>query len=123
MTENIEVFTQNSIRIDIGKILYFDPFQHKKEINDADYIFITHDHYDHFSPDDIKKVVKEDTVFIVPQKLEKQVKDILPEKGDMVVMAPGDSLEMEGFSISLLKLDDELKELLDAPAETPALKV
>ncbi len=33
------------------------------------------------------------------------------------------SLEMEGFSLSLLKLDDELKELLDAPADTPAIKV
>ena len=33
------------------------------------------------------------------------------------------SLEMNGFSISLLRLDDELKALLDAPADTPALKV
>lgn len=32
------------------------------------------------------------------------------------------SIEMAGFSISLLKLDDELKELLDAKADTPALK-
>ena len=30
------------------------------------------------------------------------------------------SLEMEGFSISLLKLDEELKRLLDAPADTIA---
>jgi dihydroxyacetone kinase-like protein len=30
---------------------------------------------------------------------------------------------MEGFSITLLKLDDELKALLDAPADTPAFKV
>ncbi len=30
------------------------------------------------------------------------------------------SLDMEGFSISLLKLDDELKALLEAPADTPA---
>lgn len=29
------------------------------------------------------------------------------------------ALEMAGFSISLLKLDDELKGLLDAPAQTP----
>lgn len=33
------------------------------------------------------------------------------------------SLEMAGFSISILKLDDELKGLLDAKADTPALKV
>ena len=31
------------------------------------------------------------------------------------------SLDMSGFSISLLKLDDELKALLDAPCDTPAL--
>lgn len=33
------------------------------------------------------------------------------------------SLEQEGFSLTLMKLDDELKALLDAPADTPALKV
>lgn len=32
------------------------------------------------------------------------------------------SIEMAGFSISLLKLDDELKVLLDAKADTPAFK-
>lgn len=32
------------------------------------------------------------------------------------------SLEMEGFSITLLKLDDELKELLDQKADTPAFR-
>lgn len=32
------------------------------------------------------------------------------------------ALEMAGFSISLLKLDDELKELLDDPADTPFFK-
>lgn len=32
------------------------------------------------------------------------------------------SIEMQGFSISLLRLDDELKGLLDAPADTPAWK-
>ena len=32
------------------------------------------------------------------------------------------SIEMAGFSISLLRLDEELKALLDAPADTPAYK-
>lgn len=32
------------------------------------------------------------------------------------------SIEMAGFSITLLRLDDELKKLYDAPADTPALK-
>ena len=33
------------------------------------------------------------------------------------------SLEMAGCSVSLLKLDDELKGLLDDKADTPALKI
>ncbi|MBX5475954.1 MAG: dihydroxyacetone kinase subunit DhaK [Clostridia bacterium] len=32
------------------------------------------------------------------------------------------SLEMAGFSLTLLRLDDDLKKLLDAPADTPAFK-
>jgi dihydroxyacetone kinase-like protein len=30
---------------------------------------------------------------------------------------------MAGCSVTLLKLDDELKALLDAPCDTPALKI
>lgn len=39
-TENIELFTQNSIRImsDVGKI-YIDPFRINKETHDADFVF------------------------------------------------------------------------------------
>ena len=54
------------------------------------------------------------------------VNDMLTQKGIKVYKTyVGEfmtSLEMEGFSISLLKLDDELKTLLDAPANTPAFK-
>lgn len=56
-----------------------------------------------------------------------RVSDVLAEKGIKVYKTMvGNymtSLEMAGFSISLLRLDDELKALLDEPADTPALKV
>lgn len=56
-----------------------------------------------------------------------RVADVLADKGIKVYKTlVGNymtSLEMAGFSISLLRLDDELKALLDAPADTPALKV
>lgn len=54
------------------------------------------------------------------------VADVLAEKGIKVYKSlVGEymtSIEMEGFSISLLKLDGQLKELLDASADTPAFK-
>ena len=55
-----------------------------------------------------------------------RVHDVLASKGINVYKTfVGNymtSLEMQGFSITLLKLDDELKTLLDAPADTPALQ-
>lgn len=78
MTENIEVFTQSSIKITDGENhIYVDPLGIKEEFCDADYILITHDHYDHFSPEDIKKVACENTVLIVPEKMKaKALKEI-----------------------------------------------
>ena len=58
--------------------------------------------------------------------LNNHIADVLAQKGIRVYRTfVGEymtSLEMEGFSISLLRLDEELKELLDAPADTPAWK-
>ena len=55
------------------------------------------------------------------------VADVLAEKGIKVYKTMvGEymtSLEMEGFSITLLRLDDQMKELLDEEADTPALTV
>ena len=56
-----------------------------------------------------------------------RVADILADKGVKVYKTfVGEymtSIEMAGFSISLLKLDDQLKGLLDAKADTPGFKV
>lgn len=58
--------------------------------------------------------------------IENDVRNYLDEKGIKVYRTyVGNfmtSLEMMGCSVSLLKLDDELKTLLDAPCSTPALK-
>lgn len=55
-----------------------------------------------------------------------RVSDVLAEKGIRIhktfVGEYMTSIEMQGFSISLLRLDDEMKQLLDAVADTPAWK-
>ena len=57
----------------------------------------------------------------------KKVREMLEDKGIKVhktfVGEYMTSLEMSGCSVSILKLDDELKELLDRKADTPAFKV
>ncbi len=72
-TENIEVLTQNCIRIvSEAGVIYIDPIEIKHERHDADFILITHDHYDHFSPEDIAKLSKNETILVVPEKLKER---------------------------------------------------
>lgn len=69
MLENIEVLCHSCIKFNKEKVIYIDPFKIDKNYNDADIIFITHDHYDHYSEEDIDKVKKQDTIIIAPEKL------------------------------------------------------
>ena len=93
----IFVNTQNSIRIDCGKIIYVDPLDIRQESHDADYIFITHDHYDHFSLEDINKVLKQETQFVVPLKMDIRVRKNTPV-GRNLAVAAGQSYETEDFT-------------------------
>lgn len=70
---NITVNKQSSIRIEGSKILYFDAFQIIDERHDADFIFVTHEHYDHFDPSSILKVMKDDSIIIAPESMRKKL--------------------------------------------------
>lgn len=65
--DNIFVNKRSSIKITGTKTIYLDSLDIEGAPHDADMVFITHEHYDHFSPDDIKKVLKKDTKMIVPE--------------------------------------------------------
>ncbi len=101
MAGNIEVFTQNSIRISCGAgKVYIDPFKMKEEPHDADIILITHEHYDHFSPEDISKVSKPGTIIVVPEKMLSKAQGALGSSYNFVTVMQNDrkmvgSLELE----------------------------
>lgn len=72
--DNISINTHSSIRInDAGKVFYFDPFKIENQYNDADYIFVTHDHYDHLDPISIANVETNNTKIICPESIVKKV--------------------------------------------------
>ena len=64
MISGIEVLCHSSIKIDKHLVMYFDPYKIQNETHDADIIFCTHTHYDHFSEEDILKIKKDNTIFI-----------------------------------------------------------
>lgn len=96
--DSIEVLTHSSIRIGGDKVIYIDPFQIQKEDHDADMILITHDHGDHFSPDDMKKVIHADTVLVVPELLEKRCLTIFTDNR-IVAVKPDQKLCECGIAI------------------------
>lgn len=97
MTEQITVNAQSSIRIGGEKVLYFDPFRIGAAAKDADIVFITHAHFDHFSPADIEKVRKPETVFAAPASMA----DELRANGITapVLMQPGERKTICGMQV------------------------
>ena len=108
--DNITVNAQSSIRIAGSKILYFDPFQIADTIHDADIIFITHEHYDHFEPESIAKILKEGTFLIAPESMKKKVLSESGVESDMCVFYnPGETHELEGIVIETIPAYNKLK--------------
>ena len=118
MTGNIEVFIQNSIRIRsrVG-VIYVDPFQMKEEPKDADFVLITHDHYDHFSPEDIGKVSKADTILFVPEKMAAKAREVSGTVGKIETVKPSVYREMGGLEFETVPAYNTLKPFHPKSAE------
>ncbi len=84
------------INRELNKVIYIDPW----EINEktpADFILITHDHYDHLSIEDIKKISKENTFIIASSNC----KDLLKGMNVMYV-EEGDLVDLPEFTIEVV---------------------
>ena len=95
--DNIEINTQSSIRIVLNKIIYFDPFKFEKDNHDADIIFITHNHYDHFDIESIEKVKNNNTIIVAPKSMEEVIKEISFK--DYIYLNPYDLVKLDDLTI------------------------
>lgn len=105
----ITVSSNNSVRIDTGdKIIYIDPYELDGSSEDADYIFLTHDHYDHFSLADINKILKYETVFVVPEAMDKKVRKNT-FAGRNFPVHPGNSYDADGLKFETVPMYNKMK--------------
>jgi len=127
-------FTLGDDEVEIGMGIHGEPGTHREKISSADQIA---EYLVSKILSDIS-IVTGDEVSVLINGLgstpnmelyivNKKVNEILKDKGIKIhktfIGEFMTSLEMAGCSISILKLDDELKSLLDAKANTPAFKV
>ena len=97
--DRIRVLTHSAIRIESedGRVLYFDPFDLSEAPHDADYVLITHAHYDHYSPEDIAKVANPGTAVVCPAVMSDTVAEL--GAADVVALAPGERCDLVGISV------------------------
>ena len=93
-TDNITINTQSSIRIDGSKKIYVDPYKRKKASHDADFIFITHAHYDHFDEPSLRNAAREDSIIVCPASMLADVKRMNISAGKVIGMSAGETEEV-----------------------------
>lgn len=73
-------------------VIYTDPFKIKNPVR-ADLILITHEHYDHCSPEDVEKLAGPDTIIVAPPDCAAKL------SGEIEMVEPGDVLTVDGVDI------------------------
>lgn len=89
-----------SVRLETAQgVIYFDPFRITEAKNDADFIFVTHSHFDHLSAEDIAKTANENTVFVMPESIVNDALEIGIAEQKIVALKPCDKTEVAGLEI------------------------
>ena len=97
MLKGIEINCHSSIKISKGKTIYVDPFKIERDTNDADIVLVTHDHYDHFSSEDIEKIINNETIIVAPKTVK-----ALSKMRNTVLVEPNNVYEVKGIKIETI---------------------
>lgn len=83
----------DAFRVQAEKTVYFDPYQIESG-PEADLILISHDHFDHCSPEDVARIQGPKTVIVTEKDSASKL------TGDIRIMKPGETLDLDGIKIS-----------------------
>lgn len=88
-------------------VLYIDPWGVTEGSPPADLLFLTHAHFDHFSPEDIERVRKSGTRIFAPTDVAAEI------GGDVTAVSPGDSFEASGVKVQTVPAYNTREDRLD----------
>ncbi len=88
----------DTFRLSNSTVVYIDPYRLKRAQGiKADILLISHEHFDHLSKDDIKKVIKDDTIIVTTEQCAKELKDMKVK--EVKVVKPWDKVSIKGVDI------------------------
>lgn len=90
----------DSFRIKNAKTLIIDPFKIRPIPDKADILLITHEHYDHLSLEDVKKVVSEKTTIVTIPACKKELSSLKVK--EVKAAKPGDRVQVGEVSIEVV---------------------
>lgn len=82
------------------KVIYVDPYKLEAKPEPADLVCVTHEHFDHLSVDDLKKVVTPATTVVTIGACEQAAKGLKPRA--VRVVSAGDRLTVDGVNVEVL---------------------
>lgn len=100
MTDNLHWLGHASFRLDAAKVIYFDPWKLEPGAKKAGIIFISHEHFDHFSPDDIKQISTQDSVIVTDISVGRLLAGKKIKCKEIKSLSPGDNTEAGGIKIA-----------------------
>ena len=86
----------SSIRCGGEIVMWFDPFRVEGSPQDGDIIFVTHEHYDHFSPEDIRRVMRHDAVLVLPESCRRAALDAGFSAAHLAAVRPDETYQVKG---------------------------
>lgn len=101
MFDNIKINCHNSIKF-LKEKIYVDPFK-VEELKDANIIFATHSHYDHFSEEDIMKIKNENTKIVVTTDLEERCLNLGFKDENVIVVNPDEKYEIDNIKFETVR--------------------
>lgn len=97
---NINWHGHDSFRITTqNKTIYIDPFN-LQTTKQADYIFITHEHFDHCSIDDIKKITTAETTIIIIPECQSKISKLHFKK--LILVEPNKQYKIDNIEFKTL---------------------
>ncbi|MGH2691002.1 MAG: MBL fold metallo-hydrolase [Actinomycetota bacterium] len=90
-----------------GLTLYIDPWDVGEDAPEADVIFITHGHYDHYSPEDVERVRGSKTQIVAPRDTAAEL------SGNVQAVAAGDTVEAAGVKAEAVPAYNIAEDRLD----------
>ena len=102
MIDNIKCLGHSSIKIINDKVIYIDPYNIKEKYNDADIIFITLSHYDHFSFSDINKIKKDNTIIVITEDIYNEVLELGFKETNIIKVLPNNTYTIDNIKFNTI---------------------